>query len=161
VATLALDTNNLSDYEKGFNQLLTKLGIQYEVIGVNQIKDGSINLGDYRVVIANFGPGYNRIHNTLNDAVVIERIKTSTTGGTNWILFGPAIYLTQIWNLTEIKCEYWYPYLNDSCFAVEKLVDSPILEGVEVFPDYHKKRCGLFKQRRPSGFNMESKKRYI
>ena len=140
VAYLVGSGTNLSDYEIGFKAVLDSLGVSYTIIDTGQVKNELVSLKSFAVVLVNSFGDYDTIAGQFNDAGLGAKILESTNTGVNWLCSdtgGGAFVLKHLGCVGIVNSIASYsPISNDSYFTAQKLVDSPVLEGIATFPDY-------------------------
>lgn len=138
IAILVLDQDNLGNVEGGFVYLIKDLGYSPKVIGIDQVKAGSVDLSDHNLIIV---PTYGtaNVKNAYSSDVVEIGVIKATNSGTNWILAQSGSIILKKLGLTTIKVGEppgWIPALADSTFAVNAITSSPITEDVPTMPDF-------------------------
>ena len=138
IAILVLDHDNLGNVEGGFVDLIKNLGYSPKVIGIDQVKAGSVDLSDHNLIIV---PTYGtaNVKNAYSSDVVERGVIKATNSGTNWILAQSGSIILKKLGLTTIKAGEppgWIPALADSTFAVNAITSSPITEDVPTMPDF-------------------------
>ena len=138
IAILVLDHDNLENVEAGYVSLIKGLGYSPKIIEIDQVKAGSIDLSDYKLIIV---PTYGtaNVRNAYSSDVVEREVIKATNSGTNWILAQSGSIILKKLGLTTIKAGEppgWIPALADSTFAVNAITNSPITEDVPTMPDF-------------------------
>ncbi|RJS74176.1 hypothetical protein CW714_02060 [Methanophagales archaeon] len=138
IAILVLDHDNLENVEAGYVSLIKGLGYSPKIIEIDQVKAGSIDLSDYKLIIV---PTYGtaNVRNAYSSDVVEREVIKATNSGTNWILAQSGSIILKKLGLTTIKAGEppgWIPALADSTFAVNAITSSPTTEDVPTMPDF-------------------------
>ncbi len=128
------DSQAPSAFDSGFLAVCSDLFV-HDVVGIDQLVDGSVSLADYDVVVCAVTgsaaelAGFDQIA-VQNDALLAEET------GTRFILAGGGAKLIEILGLGTTHAGAYSPLLPDSWFLVEKNLDHPLLAGVATLPNY-------------------------